>query len=593
MRKQASSLFTLISFILFTFFSKSINANLTIERVDAIADLCSIATRYFADSPQDLFDAPGVAAMNAFARTISEMWDENESSLYVLTRLAKLVDERDENGDLSVAARVIRAYEQQSNARQIYETIFASSDNKEEGLEGLNFGLGNSNRRNDTEIDDELEKMYTEGNSVEADYKLSKLIQSRWTSIQRAINDIEISARKGNFHVLSGLIKVGSDHPSLKSIAPEIKAGIATKFLSLKRLQLDQISAKWLLTMDTFREDQLKLVKIIEKAMKRRGQMSLNFIGNNLQNNLLQLIGEVINVSRENSKNEFSISYFDEIDSVDEEDLALAPENRSINNQDALYKTMIDTKSNNQRVFYKNIDAKSNNNRYSLYKTVDKNSNYNRYSLHKMVDKKSKNNQDSLNRKTKSKDKRAPYLKSVTFIERAKEVDELESKPFYEKVLNTREGKSTKNLENSDNANIKPETKVNTQNTVNDTPILTKIEPNSNPQPSSINSQTSGNTHENDSSPKNYFEEKEKTEEEIDKLIYENNKDPLYDDDGVYDAQEQNRDETAWIVIAILMGLIIGTALGSYIYLRIRRARRNRTMLVVNGALEGTSILTA
>jgi hypothetical protein len=85
---------------------------------------------------------------------------------------------------------------------------------------------------------------------------------------------------------------------------------------------------------------------------------------------------------------------------------------------------------------------------------------------------------------------------------------------------------------------------------------------------------------------RNYFDQKEEREREIDKAIYEANDDPLYDNDGVYDDNEKKTDRVAQIIVIAIIASIIATAIGTYVYLRARRARRNRTMLVVTEALE-------
>ena len=100
------------------------------------------------------------------------------------------------------------------------------------------------------------------------------------------------SVEKGNFNVLSGLIKIGSNHRTLKYIAPELKAGISAKFLALDKLELDQISTEMVIDNGHVQEDQLKLVKLIEKHMKINGQFSTNFLQSRKYNDFVQLIGK-------------------------------------------------------------------------------------------------------------------------------------------------------------------------------------------------------------------------------------------------------------------------------------------------------------
>lgn len=478
--KSTSTSLTLFSFLFIILSLKFVVASLTLERIDSIADLCGIAVKHLSDSPYEAFDSTDVNIMNEFAWSVSEMWNENESALYVLTRLAKLADERDEEGNFTPPARVIRSFSQQSDARKIYMTTMAGSD------EPNSFGDGASlyESRKKNSVDDEIEKMYLKGMTVEADARLSKLIQKRWDTMQEAIKDIESSAKKGNFNVLSGFIRIGSKHRALKFIAPELKAGLGAKLLSLKRVQLDPTSSKWLLSIDTYREDQLKLVKLLEKYVKRHGIMTQNYLRLHQKNSLVQLFNEIADVIRVGGKEEFSSNYFNDVDSVDGQSV-----------------------SGKYEQFYKKMDTKS-----------------------------------------------------IKNEEEEEEISDHKVNPFIEDVFD---------LE----ANYKKSSSAATNKT------SAEDDSKSPSVPKASNDQTSAG--------ENYFEEKQKREEEIDKLIYENNTDPLYDDDGVYDQEEQKRDRKAWIVIAILMGLIVLMAITSYVYLRIRRANRNRTMLVVNGALEG------
>ena len=79
-------------------------------------------------------------------------------------------------------------------------------------------------------------------------------------------------------------------------------------------------------------------------------------------------------------------------------------------------------------------------------------------------------------------------------------------------------------------------------------------------------------------------------ENELDRAIAENKGDENYDSDGIYDDQEKASDAIGQLTALILVSLIIVTALGTYVFLRSRRARRNRTILMVNGALEQSSL---
>ena len=553
---------------------------LSLERVDAIADLCGIVTKYFADSPYETFESPEVILMNSFAWEISEMWDKNESSLYVLTRLATLVEERDENGKLSSTARIIRTYAQQSDARTVFTTTIEedSDDNQDESTSGLFFGQRGAKQG----ADDEIEKLYQRGRKNEADAKLAKMIQTRWTNMQQAIKDIEISGKKGNFNVLSGLIKIGSNHRTLKYIAPELKAGIGAKFLALDKLELDQISTKWLLTMDTYREDQLKLVKLIEKHMKINGQFSTNFLQSRKYNDFVQLIGEVVGVARSSGKEEFSRNYFKDVELVDENKLAALAEE--------LYKK-VEMKEKAEaeaeaaglhKVAIKIFEMDKSAAKEEVKKEVKEVAKVTEIADRKTVVSKIPETQTAETVQIKSVIETA----ETVAVETKAHIETPKAVAIEEPTQKAVAVETPKSLIETPKAAVvevpKAEDDMHMPNNVtpiNVTPIIPQQEVNNN----------SNNQTETVHSKDNYFEEREKNEEEIDQLIYENNSDPLYDNDGVYDEQEQKRDRAAWLVVAILMGLIVGTAVGSYVYLRVRRARRNRTMLVVNGALAGAA----
>lgn len=453
-------IFTLLLFLLAIVV---VRTELTLERIDAIADLSALAKKYFSEEPNLRYGEPEAKMMNAFAWSVSDMWDENESALYVLTRLAKLIDERDANGELTVPARVIRSFAEKSEARKVYFTTFESSN--------AAFLMDSTESTEENAI----EKLYLNGREAEADAKVVKMIQERWNDAEKAFWDIETAAKEGNFNLMSALIKIGSNHRALKFMAPEWKAGLIIKLLSLPRAEIQASTAKWLVTMETYREDQLKLVKTIEKALKKRsemGQEKMSTLQQGSKNNLVQVFGEVETIMN-GKKTEYSEDYFSGIASIDGNEVSKA-----------LYKKM---------------------------KTTPK----------------------------------SP--------------------------------KNTKSLKSTGNAKSVKATRQ-------DLPQEKAVEQPQQPeQPSVVSAQTA---QEQDGKDRNFFEEQEKLEKELDQAIYENNSDPVYDDDGIYDDDEKERDRVAQLIVLIIIGAIITTAVGTYVYLRVRRARRNRTILVVTEALE-------
>lgn len=459
----------IFSFLLFLF-AIVVRTELTLERIDAITDLSAIAKNFFSEEPNLKYEEPNANTMNAFTWSISEMWDEKESALYVLTRLAKLVDEKDSNGELTAPARVIRSFAEKSEARKVYFTTAESSSAAM---------VMSSSSSYDAEIkeDEEIEKLFMTGNDEEAVIKVDQMIGKRWINTDKAIEDIETAAKDGSFNLMAALIKQGSNHKTLKFMAPELKAGLIIKLLSLPNAQIQPTTAKWLFTMDTYREEQLKLVKTIEKALKKRAAMGQEkTMMQRTRNNLLEVFGEVETIESRKKNAELKSDYFNGIASID-------------------------------------VDSFSK----SFYKS------------------------------SKSQKK------------------------------TTKNSKQQK-LEKAANANAKVNKEQETKTTENDKKDKVKG------QQETVQAEA-----ENDKKrdqERNYFEEREEREREIEKVLYETNDDPLYDNDGEYDDNEKKRDRIARIVVISLVGAIVGLSVAVYVYLRARRARRNRTMLVVTEALE-------
>ena len=419
-----------------------ISATLTLERLDAIADLSALALKYFSQFPTDTrHDDPEDTEMSSFAWSVSDMWDEYESGLYVLSRFSNFVDERDEStGQFSLAARVIRTFADQSEARRSKSNLeFIKRDSSS----------GNQQKDND-------EQMYLRERKEEADEKekVTRLIQNRWTDMEKAIADIEAAGRNGHMSILKAMIRLGSNHDSLKFITPELKADLAIKFMSLPEMKLDPILAKWLLTMNTYREDQLKLVKCIESSL----QLEKRRIGGGTKNGLIQMFTELEGILK----------------------------NSEIVSIEKFYKSG------------KGVDGGS--------KVGDTNSNT------------------------------PDPIDDVNLI--------------------------NSTLPSTNTSTIFANTDINP----------------STPQTKSKNKSNS------------YFEEMNDRENELDRAIAENKGDENYDSDGIYDDQEKASDAIGQLTALILVSLIIVTALGTYVFLRSRRARRNRTILMVNGALEQSSL---
>jgi hypothetical protein len=452
-----------------------VRTELTLERIDAIADLSDIAKKFFSEEPNLKYEEPDAKMMNAFAWSISEMWDDKESALYVLTRLAKLVDEKDANGELTVPARVIRSFAENSEARKVYITTAESS--------GAAM-ITSSSYDTETKEEEEIERLYMTGNEDEANIKVSKLIEKRWNSVENTLEDIEMAAKNGQFNLMSALIKQGANRDTLKFMAPELKASLIIKLLSLPSAQIQPSTAKWLLTMDTYREDQLKLVKTIEKALKKRSGTGKEKAMQTIKNNLLEVFGEVESIESRKRASELKSDYFNGIASIDVETLS--------------------------KPFYKNTNPPRTLKNQKLTKNLKQNK----------------------------------LEKAVKVVETKEENKSIEQA---EKAEKTEQAEQTEQK-------IKPEqTEASKEKT----------------------------EHE-----RNYFDQKEEREREIDKAIYEANDDPLYDNDGVYDDNEKKTDRVAQIIVIAIIASIIATAIGTYVYLRARRARRNRTMLVVTEALE-------
>jgi hypothetical protein len=452
--------FTLL-FGLFVVFS-CVKGELTLERIDAIADLSSLAEKFFSDHPNAAFAEPDANTVNAFAWAISNMWDETDSALYVLTRLAHLVDERDEAGNFSIPSRVIRSFSIQSEARRVYFTTTESSEASE----------GEAKAEQATGELGKIEGLYRNGDEQEkGDLRVKRWIETKWDSIERAVSDIETCGVKGHFKVLGAFIRFGSQSKTLKYIAPELKASLCLKFLSVPEFEVDPVTARWLLTMDTYREDQIRLVHLIETGIQK-GSTMMGLASPSSSNSLLEImeeLKEIEEVEEINSKRHEA----DEEEGEDNEE-----ENEDIDEENDEF---IEGSLKNYKTFANNS---------SLYK-------------------------------------------------------------------NTNIDSDGKKEETGAGATVTTDTEE-------------------------------GTVHEEDSvvaNRKGYFEEQQRREEETDLHNNEQRQDINFDNDGEWDDQEKAESRTAVIVAGSLIAFIIFSALASYAYLRMRRARRNRTLIVVSEAL--------
>lgn len=326
------------------------NNNLTLERIDAISDLSAIAEKYFAEE----FEWERGADLSSQITTsmifsLSELWKESGSTAYTLTRLAQLIDEKDEEGKLSLKARVIRVLAERSNDRKVYMTTTMEEEERDSGSGSGGVGevddeseeLGRY--RNDvkretakykssqipsTELAREaylIEIMYRRGSVKEADEKVKRWIRSRWIyreeekeqgkGLITAFTDINESGTRGHYLLLSAFIRLGRDESKLLDFTPEAKAAIVVNLLKLPNFKIAPSTLKWLITVDTYKEDQIKLLRLIEHGLDK---------GQFMKNNYDSLPGHGAGADNRNLNNNNNIlEMFEELWRIDEMNVEL------------------------------------------------------------------------------------------------------------------------------------------------------------------------------------------------------------------------------------------------------------------------------
>lgn len=267
---------------------------LGLERMDAIVDLSFLAHKYFAESYVDEIDedesSVSGAAITAFVLKLSQLWDETGSRAYALLRLAQLIDDQDADGQLSMMAQIIRVLAQRGYQRR------ETSDDMEEGRVvgtssddelGLTASLQHAYyKRSDAAMGNELsleaqmiEQKYRDGHMQAADELVQAWIQRRWvneeaaeeTRLVTSYTDISEAGVRGHHALLSAFIRLGRTHTRLLDFSPEAKAAIVANLIDLPDFRLTPVVMKWLLTVETYREDQLKLLELVEQALEKTG----------------------------------------------------------------------------------------------------------------------------------------------------------------------------------------------------------------------------------------------------------------------------------------------------------------------------------
>lgn len=292
--------------------------NLSLQRMDAISDLSALALKYFSEDRQvESFDrlkaiTATSEAVTALASELSGIWDETGSAAYTLTRLAKLIDERDpQTGEYTPLARILRAMASNSQQRNVHMSMadenqegwsdegdeFADFEEDETDEEGSN-EVSHNDVVNDVseELDQDLKEMYKtspqdsldrEALEIEqlyrigefsvADERVAQWIEARWLDegldnserLLIAFTDINEAGARGHHSLFSAFIRLGRKNSEILAFSPEEKAEIAENFMNASDAQLTPNVMKWLLTVDTFREDQIKLLKMVEGAAEQ------------------------------------------------------------------------------------------------------------------------------------------------------------------------------------------------------------------------------------------------------------------------------------------------------------------------------------
>ncbi len=280
---------------------------ISLQRMDAIADLAALALKYFSED-QYLEEASRLKsvfatseAVTAVAMELSGIWDETGSAAYALTRMAKLIDDREaESGQFTSLARIVRAMAASSLQRNVHMSVAGSEDFDYESYDSASFEESNSGLyKSASPFDQQLwriEELYRSGELEAADELVQHWITGRWScALKRVVfADINGAAARGHYSTLSAFVLLGKGLPVLNSFTPQEKAEIAQNLMQATDAQLAPAVMKWLLTMDTFREDQLKLLKLIEDAAH-------DTLKSGRRNSIIDLFAEIGQIPLENN----------------------------------------------------------------------------------------------------------------------------------------------------------------------------------------------------------------------------------------------------------------------------------------------------
>jgi hypothetical protein len=325
---------------------------ISLQRMDAIADLAALALKYFSEDQQYLEQASNLKsvfatseAVTAVAMELSTIWDETESPAYALTRMTKLIDERDgEGGQFSTLARIIRAMAASSLQRNVHMSIAGGSEDFEyesfdesenfEGSESYEKLYKSSTSTFDKELW-RIEELYRSGELETADELVQKWISARWQGVGKnsIYFDILGAAARGHYATLTAFILAGRSVPALASFTPQQKAEIAQNLMNATDAQLAPAVMKWLLTMDTFREDQLTLLKMIQEA-------AAVALKSGRRNSVTELFVEIEQIPQENNVKHL----IENIESIEDENNDIKAKEIKVKEMPADTKVAVETK---------------------------------------------------------------------------------------------------------------------------------------------------------------------------------------------------------------------------------------------------------
>lgn len=507
--------------IFFALLSNVVKTELTMERIDGIADLAGLAKKYFSDEPNMKYVEPNIKALNSFAWGISDLWDENKSGLYVLSRMATMIDQKDgKEGEMTLFARIIRSYADRSLVRKVH---MSTQDESSTFTPKFSHDANNVNANQLGEI----EKLYFKLNDVkaekEADDRLEKRIQSQWTDSGRVIEDLKGSAVYGYFNVFNKMIKMGGSVPF---ITAEAKIDLNSFLLSLPNLKLKPSTVKWLIAMEIYKEDQMIVIEKIEKAHKES-----NLLGKSGNNTLFEMLEDVKEITERTSGTP-------------------GTKNESLNDTslEGALKKMKNRRDRSRRDNEKD-KGKDNSSVKKNYEYFQSNSDF--YSSDNSLKPILKNNIN-----TKSVRISEPHKSEIS--------TKKSQKKSSSRLSVTKNTKSLKVNSNPEAVESKPtEAATNAEDLVeqeNENKIISQSED-------------------------RYITKEEKEDQEVEKIIFEEPNPNQYDNDGVWDDQEKEQDRRATLVVAIVIGMIVMVSVGLYLFLKMRMVRRNRTVMIASTAL--------